>query len=85
MAAKKPAPAPAHPSNKVASDNVSVVVRPRLERGLGHSQIADAAEALILTILAAAPDCADRAAAIRAAREAQLWANAAMDLAPDAF
>lgn len=40
------------------------------------------AETLLHAILKNAPDCADRSTAIRCAREARMWANAAIALEP---
>lgn len=76
-----------HPSNKVTEDNVFDVVRyhpPIDEQVKKHEALAHAAETFIRSILVHAPDCADRSTAIRAVREAKMWASAAvaLDLKP---
>lgn len=74
-----------HPSNKVTADNVADVVRyhaPTPDQGFRHERLSMAVETFIKEILEHAPDCADRSAAIRAAREAKLWASAAVALEP---
>lgn len=72
-----------HPSNKVTLDNCADVVRyhkPSPAQIEAHERLAAAAEAFIRAILADAPDCADRAAAIRHVREAKMTASAAVAL-----
>lgn len=74
-----------HPSNKITPENVADVVRyhaPTEAQAFAHDKLSMATEAFIKEILEHAPDCADRSAAIRAAREAKLWASAAVALEP---
>lgn len=75
----------AHPSNKITPDNVADVVRyhaPTEAQAFAHDKLSMATEAFIVEILKYAPDCADRSTAIRSAREAKLWASAAVALEP---
>lgn len=72
-----------HPSNRVTQLNVAEVVRysaPTPEQVAAHERLAIATEAMIVAILQDAPDCADRAAAIRKVREAKMTASAAIAL-----
>jgi hypothetical protein len=75
-----------HPSNKITLENVASVVRyhaPATEDQVyAHERLAMAAEDFVRAILVHAPDCADRTTAIRCAREAKMWASAAVALAP---
>lgn len=72
-----------HPSNRVTLDNVADVVRyraPSPAQEYAHERLAMATEDFIKAILLNAPDCADRTAAIRKAREAKMTASAAVAL-----
>lgn len=74
-----------HPSNRVTPDTAGELVRyhaPTEDQVMRHEQLAQAAESLIQAILAYAPDCADRTAAIRKVREAKMTASAAIALEP---
>jgi hypothetical protein len=76
---------PMHPSNKVTLENLRDVVywhRPSPDAVAKMEPIADACHALMETILRNAPDCADRSTALRAVREARMWANAAIAIDP---
>jgi hypothetical protein len=67
----------------VTPENASEVVRyhpPTPEQVAAHERLAAASEALILTILASCPSCADTSAAIRHVREAKMTASAAVAL-----
>lgn len=75
-----------HPSNKVTKENLKQVVhwhRPNQESIQKMEKIAAASEVLMETILDNAPDCADRATALRSVREARMWSNSAISLDPD--
>lgn len=74
-----------HPSNKITNDNVRNAVRyhaPTPDQAISHELLAQETEKFIMAILTAAPDCADRSTAIRCAREAKMWASAAIALEP---
>lgn len=77
-----------HPSNKITLDNVKSVFtyhRPTATTIPKYDAINAAALALAEAILTHAPDCADRAAAIRLVTQARMQANAAIacDPAPE--
>lgn len=68
---------------QVTAENVAEVVRyhkPTLEQIEAHEHLACAAQAMIETILANCPPCADTSAAIRHVREAKMTASAAVAL-----
>jgi hypothetical protein len=74
-----------HPSNKITTDNLKDVVywhRPQDTQVRALERIAESCEILMHAILISAPDCADRSTALRCAREARMWANAAIMLDP---
>lgn len=74
-----------HPSNKVTHENLKEVVywhRPNADAIKKFETIAQTSEAMMSVILHLAPDCADRSAALRAVREARMWANSAISLDP---
>lgn len=74
-----------HPSNKVTLENLKEVVywhRPNQEAIMKFEKIAAASEAYMKVILENAPDCADRATALRNVREARMWSNSAISLDP---
>lgn len=74
-----------HPSNRPTIDTVEDLVShhpPSALQVQQHARIRAATRTLIETILEVCPDCADRAAAIRKAREAMMTANAAIALEP---
>ena len=76
-----------HPSNKVTLDNLEDVFsyhRPTQDQAERHSEVKVAARAFAAAILRLAPDCADRAAALRHVREAMMTASAAIALEPAA-
>lgn len=75
-----------HPSNKITEDNLHDAVywhQPTPEKAEKYLTIADACFMFMLTILKNAPDCADRTAALRCAREARMWANSSVALEND--
>jgi hypothetical protein len=77
-----------HPSNKITEENLHHAVfwhEPTPEKGKAYKIIADACFDFMTIILKFAPDCADRTAALRCAREARMWANSsiALDNAPE--
>jgi hypothetical protein len=75
-----------HPSNKITRENLKDVVywhSPKPEQVRGMERIAESCEILMHAILISCPDCADRSAALRCAREARMWANAAIVLDPE--
>jgi hypothetical protein len=72
-----------HPSNKVTLENVKSVVRyhrPNADQSRRHEALSAATEHFLVAILENCPDCADRSAAIRMAREAKMTASAAIAL-----
>jgi hypothetical protein len=74
---------PMHPSNKVTEENLETIftfqnVPGRTAR---YENVRFAAKQLARVILKAAPDCADRSAALRLVRESVMVANAAIALA----
>jgi hypothetical protein len=72
-----------HPSNKITHENLKKAVywqAPTAEKSTKYQAIAQASEVLMSTILDLAPDCADRTTALRAVREARMWANASIAL-----
>ena len=74
-----------HPSDKVSLDNLKDVVywhKPTQTQILQMEHIAAISERMMQTILSLCPDCADRSIALRAVREARMWANAAIVLDP---
>lgn len=76
-----------HPSNKLTLDNLDDVFsyhRPTPDQAERHGKIKVAARAFAASILELAPDCADRAAALRHVREAMMTASAAIALEPAA-
>lgn len=74
-----------HPSNRPSVDTLDDLVTyhaPREGQVSQYTAIRSATRNLIRTILEECPDCADRSAAIRHAREAMMTANAAIALTP---
>lgn len=74
-----------HPSNKITRENMEDVFsyhRPTADQAERHSKVKVAAQAFALEILRLAPDCADRAAALRHVREAMMTTSAAIALEP---
>jgi hypothetical protein len=72
-----------HPSNRVTPENLKDVVywhKPTPEKAQKYEKIADACYMLMDIILQNAPDSADRSAALRAVREARMWANSSIAL-----
>ena len=72
-----------HPSNCVTRQNVADVVRyhkPDQNQVERHEIMSVMTENFILALLNYCPDCADRSSAIRAVREAKMWASAAIAL-----
>lgn len=72
-----------HPSNKVTLENVKDVVRyhrPTADQSRRHEALSLATEHFITALLENCPDCADRSAAIRDARNAKMTASAAIAL-----
>lgn len=72
-----------HPSNKVTLENVKDVVRyhrPTADQARRHEALSLATEHFITALLENCPDCADRSAAIRHARDAKMTASAAVAL-----
>lgn len=77
-----------HPSNKITLDNLHHAVywhQPTPQKAEKYKAIADACYDFMKVIIEQAPDCADRTAALRCAREARMWANSsiALDNAPE--
>ena len=75
-----------HPSNKVTLENVKSVVRyhrPTGDQARRHEALSAATEHFLVAILENCPDCADRSAAIRHARDAKMTASAAIALEED--
>lgn len=75
-----------HPSNKVTNENLGDVMTYHAPKDFQvgiYASINEAAKAFAAQILASCPDCADRSAALRAVREARMWANAAVALEPE--
>lgn len=75
-----------HPSNKVTVENLHDVIywhKPSTDQILRMEQIARQCEAMMGCILNSCPDCADRATALRAVREARMWSNASIALEPN--
>lgn len=74
-----------HPSNKISTENLATVFAyhaPRGDQAQRHGAIKSGAQAFAEIVLANAPDCADRAAAVRHIREAMMTASAAIALEP---
>ncbi len=74
-----------HPSNKITLDNLADVFAyhpPVGNQAQRHAAVKTAAHAFAEAILTLAPDCADRAAALRHVREAMMTASAAIALEP---
>lgn len=72
-----------HPSNKITLETLKDVVywhKPTPEKAKSYETIAQGCELLMRTILIEAPECADRSTALRAVREARMWANSAIAL-----
>lgn len=72
-----------HPSNKITLENLKDVVywhAPTPEKVKSFECIAKCSEDFMTVILNHVPDCADRSAALRAVREARMWANSAISL-----
>lgn len=70
-----------HPSNKMTPENVGLLfgsVKPTDKQADDMVSIRENAIYLAQLIMQCAPDCADRSAALRAVREAAMWANAAI-------
>lgn len=74
-----------HPSNKPTLDNLDDLFSYHPPDGTTEQRyvaINNAAKEFARIILTHAPDCADRAAAVRLVREARMVANAAIACAP---
>lgn len=72
-----------HASNKVTLENLKEILSPTdIEDGdvkiPKYEAVRMGCEAFMRLILENVPDCADRSSALRAAREAQIWANCAI-------
>lgn len=77
-----------HPSNKITAENLHHAVywhEPTPDKADKYKLIAESCYQFMEIILRYAPDCADRTAALRSAREARMWANSsiALDNAPE--
>lgn len=73
----------AHPSDRVTPSNVACVVHYHEQtqaQAYAHDKLSMATESFVRALLEHAPDCVDREVAIRCAREAKLWASAAVAL-----
>lgn len=74
-----------HPSNKISLENLKDVVywhAPNEAAKKKFERIAWASEEFMKVILEECPDCADRSAALRHARDARMTANSAVSLDP---
>lgn len=72
-----------HPSNRIDEQNLDHAVfwhKPTPVKVQQYEHIANACRDFMLVILRTAPECADRSAALRAVREARMWANSAIAL-----
>lgn len=75
-----------HPSNRITLENLKQVVywhKPNEEAVKKFECIAKASEEFMKIILENCPDCADRSAALRHARDARMTANSAISLDPE--
>lgn len=75
-----------HDSNKITAENLTNVFAyhaPRRDQPERFQTLRHAAREFAQVIINNAPDCADRSSALRAAREALMWANAAIALEPE--
>lgn len=76
-----------HPSNKITEENLSAVLGSHaltLDQSMRADGMREAARAFGLAIFDNVPDCADRTAALRAMREAFIWAVSAIANEPPA-
>lgn len=75
---------PAHPSNTPAANLLDLFHyhAPRGGQPERYKAVNDAARELARVIVESCPGCADTSTAIRAAREARMWANSAIALEP---
>ena len=74
-----------HPSNRITADTLDAFFTFQNDPGRywRYPPVRNAAKQLAQVILDHAPDCADRSTALRMVREAVMYANAAIALAPE--
>lgn len=76
-----------HPSNKVNLKNLKEILSPTNQNDDDkmprYEMVEAGCEAFMRIILENVPDCADRTAALRSVREAQIWSNIAIALGDD--